>query len=490
MPVSSEWKRARDEAREHAMELLESEGIQSLPVDPFGIAKSQQLTIQRIEFDSGNIAGSTDYTESGDFIISLSKAITYEGFLHFTLAHELGHCAIPNHLKYLFSDGMPHVSEMGDSSSSIYEYQANSFAGALLMPTDLCKEYLGRVHDQRGIGLRSIRMLSRKCKVSYTAAAIRYVDLIDEAAAIFVSKNGVVEYCYTSPLCSSWFGTGVNDLRRGNALPEGMLTHQIGKDQSAILQAKQPRGQNVSLPEWFGGTETEIYEECIGLGRYGKVLTILLPEKKAVRKSGWKTNSERNLLPLSESTVFVEALKEWSYTGDMEDYDEPVECCELCEKEELRYHFNIENTLNGNRLWVGSQCIDRFKISALDEYGCELDEKESKKKVSTDRSRLIREGEKRAVKKLLHDLQDLDDQFHISNFIKYYEERGAFTPKQLATIVWRVSENKLHGRGHGLKMTIRRQREKDQLLEMQGWRVDRLWPYMSSSQKKWCGENF
>jgi hypothetical protein len=54
----------------------------------------------------------------------------------------------------------------------------------------------------------------------------------------------------------------------------------------------------------------------------------------------WAQNSAANLLPLSiERSRLAIALKEWLYTGDMYDLEEPVETCELCEHPDIRYQF-------------------------------------------------------------------------------------------------------------------------------------------------------
>ena len=86
----------------------------------------------------------------------------------------------------------------------------------------------------------------------------------------------------------------------------------------------------------------------------------------------WLNNSVKNLLPLSENKKdFNVALKEWFFTGEIIDHEDAIEVCQLCEKDELRYHFEIENGLR-NKLWVGSKCIEKFDISVFDEEGIEV----------------------------------------------------------------------------------------------------------------------
>lgn len=204
--------------------------------------------------------------------------------------------------------------------------------------------------------------------------------------------------------------------------------------------------------------------------------------------SAWIEAVERNLIPLSKSQRLNEALEEWYYTGNNEDYEAPEERCQLCEQEDLRYHFEIENHRTHGVLWVGSKCIERFSIRAMGPHGHLLDVDESAKVVRADRAKLIKSAEEKAVRRLLTELKEQDEKFPIESLQAYYETRGAFTPNQLALIVWRLQENDLSGRGFGLKMTIKRDREKSQLHSMKAWQLKRLLPYMTTAQRVWIAK--
>ena len=47
-----------------------------------------------------------------------------------------------------------------------------------------------------------------------------------------------------------------------------------------------------------------------------------------------------NILPLSISGELSQAFKEWSFT---EGHEDVIENCQLCNQEQLRYHFEIKN---------------------------------------------------------------------------------------------------------------------------------------------------
>ena len=104
----------------------------------------------------------------------------------------------------------------------------------------------------------------------------------------------------------------------------------------------------------------------------------------------WAQRSAANLLPLSvEQRQFPVALHEWVYAGDMYDMERPAGTCELCEHPDIRYHFKIVNRHNGNEMLVGSECINRFGISATDPLGNILNVEESRRRVSRDRRFLV-----------------------------------------------------------------------------------------------------
>jgi hypothetical protein len=118
-------------------------------------------------------------------------------------------------------------------------------------------------------------------------------------------------------------------------------------------------------------------------------MTLHSPSRRIVAMN-WMQGVVQNLLPLSEEDADVKAaLAEWQYTGYTHDLEEAYEDCRLCGYSPIRYQFEIENHHNANTLLVGSECITRFQITGLDEYGDPLDVEETRKKVTRDRQKLI-----------------------------------------------------------------------------------------------------
>jgi hypothetical protein len=200
----------------------------------------------------------------------------------------------------------------------------------------------------------------------------------------------------------------------------------------------------------------------------------------------WTQKSAANLLPLSvEDSQLADALREWLYTGDMYDIESPTEMCELCEHTAIRYQFKIINRHNGNEMLVGSECINKFGISAADELGNILGYKESRRLVNRDRRYLVNEAKKRHLINTLVALSVVEMSFEIESFISYVIDRDAFTPNQLATLFWRLDHHKIAYAPRDFKLIIRRNKEKAQLRQMPDWKITKLWAAMSITQRNW-----
>lgn len=200
----------------------------------------------------------------------------------------------------------------------------------------------------------------------------------------------------------------------------------------------------------------------------------------------WASRSADNILPVSrEQQNLSLALKEWVYTGEMYDLKAPNEDCQLCDHSNIRYQFNIRNTHNHNELLVGSECINKFEIKAVDESGVLLDVIESRRKVNRDKRQLVSEASKKRLINALVELLKKDEEFEIENFIDYVQERGAFTPLQLSTLVWRLNEKRIRHNPADFTLIMRRNREKDQLRAMPEWKIRKIWDYLSIPQKEW-----
>lgn len=199
---------------------------------------------------------------------------------------------------------------------------------------------------------------------------------------------------------------------------------------------------------------------------------------------GWSERAAANLLPLSrDRSSLARALREWRYTGNYHDLEAPSANCELCDHPDIRYQFEIQNLHTAEALLIGSECINRFGIAASDEEGRALDAAGTRRKVGRDRRKLVEDARKRSVMSSLVALAHVDKDFNIGSFIDYLQDRGAFTPKQLSVILWRLDRSRIPHKPRDFKMTIRRDREKAQLRGLKDWERRRIEPCLNEAQR-------
>jgi len=201
----------------------------------------------------------------------------------------------------------------------------------------------------------------------------------------------------------------------------------------------------------------------------------------------WIKRVKKNIVPVSQENISVrKALDEWFYTGHINDVRKPIEICELCDHPNIRYQFEIKNRYNGNTLFIGSECILKFDISVIDEDGNELSNDQAQKKLSKDRRKVIEKSKLHSVINSLLILAKRNDFFkeNMDSFIEYYKERGAFTPKQLITLINGIDRYNIKVNKNHFKMIIRRTREKEQLINMKKNEIKKILPCLSPYQEK------
>ena len=255
-------------ARQTAEAFLKREGIATLPVDPFAIAESLAITVEAKPHDKDGVSGML-LRHGNNFGIIYATHISSPGFQRFSVSHELGHYLLPGHPEQIFTNGI-HISRAGFVTNDIYELEADHFAAGLLMPEVPFKKEMDR-HDP---GLDAIEQVAHRSITSLTATAIRFAELSDMAVAVIVSTGGVIDYSFLSEPMKSL--PKLDWLRKGTKLPAGTTTARLAAD-PARVRAGNCTADAVDVRDWLGGTtKAEVSEESIGLGAYGKVLTVLV----------------------------------------------------------------------------------------------------------------------------------------------------------------------------------------------------------------------
>lgn len=199
--------------------------------------------------------------------------------------------------------------------------------------------------------------------------------------------------------------------------------------------------------------------------------------------SSWAERAAAAILPLSRAPTLSAALQEWSYSGHFFDLEEADGTCELCGQQDLRYHFEIDNRHTSASLLVGSECIKRFEIAGLDEQGRRLDAAATGKLVNRHRRRLVEDARKQRVMTALLTLGRKDPSFDAANFMAFVDDRGSFTPKQVAMIFWRLRTAGVEYRATDWKVRLRRDTDLDQLRAMKPAAYRRITAALTPAQR-------
>jgi hypothetical protein len=208
-----------------------------------------------------------------EFGIAYATHIDSPGFQNFSVGHELGHYYMPGHIDAVLRHGDVHESHAGFSSDDPYELEADHFAAALLMPEALFRAAIRTA----GTGLAAIEALSDVCVTSLTATAIRYARRTDDAVAIVISSGRFVNYCFMSdPLLEI---AGCNRINKKDRVPPGTETCEFNNDEDRVKRGARAEGA-CDLQDWIGGRHSvELLEEVVGLGNWGRTLTVLTADE-------------------------------------------------------------------------------------------------------------------------------------------------------------------------------------------------------------------
>lgn len=264
-------KLARLEAENTAQRIVEECGFTRFPICPFEIARRHDIHVEAKQSSKPGVSGFL-MRVGNVFGIRYAQHIPNEGFVRFTVAHELGHYFLPSHPDKLFprGDGL-HESRSGFISNDPLERQADYFASALLMPAHQFREAV----DWAGSGFTAIETLAKNCITSITATAIRYTSFTDEAVAVIVSSGSQIDYCFMSERIREI--RGLTWIKKGDMLPYG-ATRRFNREPSNVAEARREES-TCQLDEWFDGApDIEVNEDVIGLGSYGKTLTVLFTD--------------------------------------------------------------------------------------------------------------------------------------------------------------------------------------------------------------------
>jgi hypothetical protein len=251
-----------------AEQVVRERRILAFPIDPIAIARELDIEVVAKPARAKGVSGML-IRVGNSYGIAYATHIDNAGFQRFSIAHELGHYFLPGHLDAVLGDRNIHESHAGFGSGDRYELEADHFAAALLMPRQMFSAALRRAGD----GIAAIERLAVSCGTSLTATAIRYTQCTSDPVAIVLSTGRSIDYCFMSDALRDQ--GGIDWIRKRQAVPPNTPTFAFNRDPDKVRHADRTQDES-NLRTWFGGSRSvELREDVIGLGGYGKTLTVL-----------------------------------------------------------------------------------------------------------------------------------------------------------------------------------------------------------------------
>lgn len=194
---------------------------------------------------------------------------------------------------------------------------------------------------------------------------------------------------------------------------------------------------------------------------------------------GYTQRVRDSILPLSVAGTLPAAFGEWSFTENTVDHESPIETCELCGQQDLRYHFEIANQYTDATLWVGSHCILQFDVAVL-EKGRRLSPTEAKRHLT----KLTQQMQLQSCIRALERLATRESNPILAGALDYYRRNKKLTPKYAAVVFWKLQAFNIDHHPSFFQVELRRAQHIEDLRRMQTSRVHRFWSALTTAQRR------
>jgi hypothetical protein len=163
------------------------------------------------------------------------------------------------------------------------------------------------------LAVNGIRPYPIEKKLRDESTAIRFAEITDAAVAVIMSTGNKIDYCFLSEAMKSL--PKLDWLRKGSPLPPGTATARLAERPERVLASNRV-ADDVDVRDWLGGTRSApVTAESIGLGQYGKVLTILVSSSEPRGISPYLPDNLKGARPRSfrrNIDFVVAALREYN----------------------------------------------------------------------------------------------------------------------------------------------------------------------------------
>ena len=175
-------------------------------------------------------------------------------------------------------------------SADPFEQEADHFAAALLMPERAFRTAM----DNYAAGLACIEALCKDCETSLTATAIRYSALTRDGVAVLLSSGKTIDWCFMSDGLKQ--AKGLSYVRKGTPVPPDTVTAAFNARSENVRMGHRDSGEG-RLNDWMDGERVyRVVEEVVGLGQYGRTLTVLTRKSLTMRVEESEDEEDEDVL--------------------------------------------------------------------------------------------------------------------------------------------------------------------------------------------------
>jgi len=209
-------------------------------------------------------------------LIKVNSEIPYEEKKRFTIAHEVGHYLLHDHLE-VHNENSNTLNWFNNAEQQmqkgIQEWEANDFAAELLMPEKVFRtEVAGR-----GFSPILLSDLASRFKSSITSVVFRFLHLDIRPLFIAFIHNGKVRYWKKSDDLRGW----VKDLIKLPP-PEDSVAQEYLDANYDFIYTGQDKQQQIYRSTWFKLSEyqedSDFYEYCIPTKQYKTIISVVWEE--------------------------------------------------------------------------------------------------------------------------------------------------------------------------------------------------------------------
>lgn len=197
-------------------------------------------------------------------LVRVRQDIPEAGRRRFAIAHEIGHWELHKSTSQVFV--CTERDMLATYKASVTEGEANFFASGLLMPSEI----FARQSGSSVLSVDVVSDLAGYFGTSFTATAIRYVDVSSEPCAVVVSSGGRIRW---------WRGNQGFQSRFWLDARSKLSTNTVSG--SVFAGGRRPVGpEEVDISAWSdrGADDDEeglFVEECLIVDRYDQIISLL-----------------------------------------------------------------------------------------------------------------------------------------------------------------------------------------------------------------------